>query len=85
MFAEAFLNAMGSWAHYGFIMVMGRIMALSLIWRRRALSLLCRGGSKGKSDHCKLFIVMALLEGFEGMVPRKIFKSGTSETAFAAI
>ena len=85
MFAEAFLNTMGSWAHYGFITVKGRIMALSLIWRPMALSLLCRGGSKGKSDRYKLFIVMALLEGFEGMLPRNIFKSGTSETAFAAI
>ena len=61
---EGFLNAMGSWAHYGFIMVMGPITALSLIWRPMALSLLCRGGSKGKSDRSKLIIVMALLGGF---------------------
>ena len=38
------------------------------------------GGSRGKSDRCKLIIVMALLGGL-----RDIFKSRTSETPFAAI
>ena len=38
------------------------------------------GRSRGKSDGCKLIIVMALLGG-----PGDIFKSRTSETPFAAI
>ena len=59
------------------------IYVFSRLYNTNACS---RGGSRGKSDSCKLIIVMELLGGSGACSPpRTIFKSRTSETPYAAI